>query len=116
MGKSWLVELELLKKDVDSLQKLYEKSFLPVVAVNNNEEADEILKLILKLSNLSLEVENTAATHLLFIERLVERSNLNYNSCLVENHIKIELELKDLLRSFKGIKQVVYKLLPDNQD
>ncbi|WP_207532276.1 hypothetical protein [Desertivirga arenae] len=110
IGKNWLSELDLLEKDIRVLKKGYMKALSRVSAENNSEEADEVLFLFDKVWSIMEDVRIEAQAYLAFVATLIEHPDSVYNLSLLENHFKIEVKLKDLLRAFNAVKQMSGKL------
>ncbi|WP_207423593.1 hypothetical protein [Desertivirga brevis] len=116
IGKNWLSELDLLEKDIQDLRRSYVKCLSRSSEADNYKGADEVLFLFERVSAILDAVRIDAQSYLAFIATLIEQPDTLYDLSLVENHFRIEVKLKDLLRAFNAVKQMAGKINTINSD
>lgn len=110
ISKHWVSDLEFFARDLSFLQKLVERGYSQLKKHEVNENLLQLKLNVLNLQTQSVALRQNVTQYLSQLERLIDNTNDSYELGLIETHSALELEIGNLFRTFKSVKQRVFKL------
>lgn len=110
ISKKWISDLEFFERNLSFLQKLVDRGCSQLKEYEGNASIAEMKLTVTNLQNCSEKLKKNVTSYLSVLEQLVKDSSQDYGVGLIETHSYLEYEISSLLKTFKPVKQRVFKL------
>jgi hypothetical protein len=110
IGKDWIADLDFFEQDLEFIQRLFKRSFLPLIHEPVIRNITPIMQDFMVIETQCESIRARLLAHLHSLEPLVKYPDMDYGLSLIESHASLERDISGLLQSFRSLKKGILKL------